>query len=82
MTMYEFNFLEETEKTTLLWAEGVFISDRKEKENAVLLYKLSSFYVELYYHQDANEIQRIRSFTNTGPLEPYLENIDISSLFR
>ncbi|MCW3107656.1 MAG: hypothetical protein JWQ09_2162 [Segetibacter sp.] len=82
MTLYEFNFLEEAEKTAVLWADGVFISHRQEQENGVLLYQVYSFYVELYYRQDINEIQRLRSFSNTGPLEPYLHNIDISSLLR
>ena len=80
MTLYQFNVLTENEKTAIVWNEGHFVGDRKENNFSILLYQVRSFYVELYYSGKENKISRLRSFSSTEQLEPYLGKIDISRL--
>lgn len=77
LTLYQFNLLNEDEKGFVLFKDGVFVGDRMDYHFSVLLYQLYSFYVEVYYQQDLNEIQRLRTFSSTEQLEPYLERIQI-----
>ena len=81
MTLYQFSVLTENEKTAIVWNEGDFVGDRKENNLSILLYQLQSFYVEVFYFGKENKISRLRSFSSTDQLEPYLGKIDISELF-
>ena len=78
MTLYEFNALSEDEKAAVLWSKGDFVTERKENNFNILLYQVQSFYVEVFYSGNENKISRLRSFSSTEQLEPYLNNIDIS----
>ncbi len=82
MTLYEFNLLSENQQTEVVWNEGDFVTDRQENGYSILLYQLYSFYVEIKYFTKANDFLVYRSFSNIDQLEPYLEEIDISSLER
>jgi hypothetical protein len=79
MTIYEFLALDEIEQAEAVWA-GVMIADRIEGEHRLILYQLDSFYIEIWYNMEDNEIQKVRSFENTEQLQPYLSQIDISVL--
>ena len=61
MTLKEFNELEERDQYKEIW-NGVFISDRTEEEFVVMMYKVHSFFVEVYYHPGSNFIEGFRSF--------------------
>ena len=78
--LYQFNVLIESEKTAIVWNEGHFVGDRKENNFSIMLYQVRSFYVELYYSGQENKISKLRSFSSTEQLEPYLRNINISGL--
>ena len=77
MTLYEFNALSEDGKAAVLWSKGDFVIERKENNFSILLYQVQSFYVEVFYSGNENKISRLRSFSSTEQLEPYLTNIDI-----
>jgi hypothetical protein len=79
MTFYLFLALDEIEQAEAVWA-GVMIADRIEGEHRLILYQLDSFYIEIWYNMEDNEIQKVRSFENTEQLQPYLSQIDISVL--
>jgi hypothetical protein len=81
MTLYEFKTLSDFEQAEAVW-NGTFIAHREDGFFRVLLYQIDSFYVEVYYHKTANVILRFRSFTTTRLLEPYLEKINISDIFK
>ena len=81
MTLYESKCLDEMEQMEAIW-NGVHLANRDDAEHKILLYQIDSFYVEVFYHKEYNVIRRIRSFSNTGPLEPYLAQIDLSTTFR
>ncbi len=78
MTLYEFNVLNEDEKTALLWSEGLFVTDKPG--SSILLYQLYDFYVEVFYEGKENKIQRLRSFSSLDQLDAYLNIVDISSV--
>ena len=78
MTLFEFKLLSERKQLDILHAEGAYIGKRKEGELSILLYQLEGFYVEIFYQKHRSQIQNIRSFSSTVPLEPYLTQIDIT----
>ncbi len=80
MTLYQFNAFLDDEKTARIWSEGNFVADTKDKDFSILLYQICSFYVEVYYNGQENSISKLRSFSSTSQLEPYLTNIDISDI--
>ena len=77
MTLYQFNSLDETQQANVLWEYGVHISERPSKYYNLILYQLDGFYVEVWYHPEENSIKRLRSFSSTDQLEPYLSKIKI-----
>jgi hypothetical protein len=80
MTLYEFNALAETAKAEVTWSKGVFLAGREGVNYTAALYQIDSFYIEVIYNSDQNEIVKFRSFLSTVPLEPYLRQIDITPL--
>lgn len=81
MTLYEFNALDEMEQAEALW-ESEFIADRHDEEHNILLYQRDSFYIEVFHHRQLNVIRRIRSFSSTTQLEPYINNINVINLIN
>ena len=81
MTLYEFTALDEMEQRHAI-LNGVHIGERTDKEHWVLLYQLGDFYVEVFYHKANYVIVKYNPFTTSEQLEPYLDEIDISPLFR
>lgn len=77
MTLYEFKSLKEQDQINTVWQRGVHISNRSEKEYKVLLYQIDGFYTEVYYNASTNKIEKLKSFSSTIPLEPYLKQINI-----
>jgi hypothetical protein len=74
ITHYEFLRMSEPEQYEAIW-QGTLLGDRHEGDFWIQCYSLSSFYVEVYYDGQANQIQRIRSFSRLAQLAPYL-NLD------
>jgi hypothetical protein len=73
LTQYDFNGLDEAGQAEAVFTEGMFIDDRDENGLKVQLYRLDSFYVEVFYSQKDNKITRYRSFTSPGQLAPYVK---------
>ena len=65
--------MDEKAKGEAVFSEGMFIDDRDEIGLKVQLYRLDSFYVEVFYDQRKNEITRYRSFKSPGQLAPYVK---------
>ncbi|MFL5742508.1 MAG: hypothetical protein ACJ75B_19955 [Flavisolibacter sp.] len=82
MNFYDFLQLQETEQVEVLWYNGEQIGRRREGEYLILLYQVEGFYVEVFYHSKLREIKRYLSFDCTERLEPYIESIDISPVYR
>ena len=75
-----FQQLSKREQTTTTWEQGVFVAMRKSENLMVLLYQLDTFYVEMYYNHPLVKIEKVRCFSCTDELEPYLSAIDLSDL--
>ena len=80
MTLYEFNQLDEMQQADAVW-NGILIGDRTDNIFNILLYQIDGFYVEVFYQKKRNIIKRIRSFSSTDQLQPYLEKMDLDIKF-
>ena len=80
MTMYQFNCLDDVRQIELLWSAGVLIGARQEGFYKVLLYQIDGFYVEVFYQYFQGKMVKIKTFSQTDQLDPYLKLINISSL--
>lgn len=74
LTLYDFNALTETDKANAVWG-GSYLADRFENELTIQLYAVSSFYVEVFYDPQANQIVGFRAFNTKNLLVPYLAHI-------
>lgn len=85
MSLYEFNLLDNNQlKAEAVWQDGVYIATRTSPlhlDVKILLYQLPKFYVEVFYHEERNEILRLLSFSSVDNLEPYLLSINIDEVF-
>ena len=74
LTLYDFNALTEHEKAEAVW-QGNFLADRQADGLIAQLYSVDSFYVEVFYDQQANNISHFQAFTSRKFLAPYLAQI-------
>ncbi|WP_354432485.1 MULTISPECIES: hypothetical protein [unclassified Mucilaginibacter] len=58
--------------------DGTYIGDRPDGKFFVQLYNLGSFYAEVFYDVENNEINSIRGFKSTKIIEPYLTHIKLN----
>ena len=82
MNMYQFNCLDEVRQIELLWSAGVLVGSRQEGFYKILLYQIDSFYVEVFYQYFQGKMVKVKSFTDTDQLEPYLNAINIAFLLQ
>jgi hypothetical protein len=80
MTLNHFKALSQVTQGELTIEEGVFLADRHTEDFTIILYGIANFYVELYYHNDTNEVGWVKCFNSTAELDPYLLDIDLSNL--
>jgi hypothetical protein len=82
MTLSQFYALNEGEQMENLWDHGVHITEKQDETFRYILYSLFSFFVELKYHMNDNNLVACRAFKSETQLEPYLPDIDISEIVR
>lgn len=82
MNLDEFALLTEDQRISILWREAKIIAQRKEDDYNVFLYQVYSFYIEVWYSCNLMNIYSLKSFSSTEELDPYLEQVDISSLIN
>jgi len=80
MQRFKFNSIEEIEQHRQIWENGVLVAERKNNYYTIYLYQIKSFYIEVYHHSHFNVITKVRRFSNTSLLQPYLQSISIDSL--
>lgn len=76
--LYEFNIMNDDSKAALPWDKGTFIMTSIENPYSINLYSLYDFFAEIWYNDDANLIDKIRTFKSTNALEPYLSKIKLN----
>ena len=82
MDIREFNFMDGMTKTEVIAREGVFLAERNEGCFRISLYQVNDFYVEIYYHKTRYFYICIRSFEEVSEVMPYLDEIDISEIYK
>lgn len=70
MTLHEFIALPEGGQANATW-QGDFLMTRNEIGHTIALYKVDTFYVEVYYNKFTNEIDGFSPFTSKGKLGMY-----------
>jgi hypothetical protein len=81
MDLYEFIALDLNKKADTVWDYATYLTYRPCSTGRVSLYALEDFYIEVYYNQDHNCIEDIRSFKCANCLDPYLYFMDLDDLF-
>lgn len=80
MFFNEFKYQDKQKKKQLLFNHGVYLAQRPFGEFIILLFQIDSFYAEVYFDTEEEQIGYIRTFTSVNDLEPYLQQVDISPL--
>jgi hypothetical protein len=82
MNLEYFENLSCEEQVAVVKESGVLISEREDGIHDMFLFQLYSFYVEMTYNKSDKELWRIGPFDHPVMLRPYLDQIDISTLFQ
>jgi len=82
MTLIYFKHLTKNQKKTTVLRHGSFLCEKSYGLFRTMLYQVDGFYVEVYFTRFSKEVLWFRSFDSTKNLQPYLQQIDISSLFQ
>lgn len=80
MRLSDFNALSLSNQVKTVFNKGAYVADRIEQEFTVVLYKLSRFCVEVYYHEQESEPVGLRAFNCTDKLRPYFEEVKLASI--
>jgi hypothetical protein len=65
-----------------VWQQGRFLAIRSEFSCSVVLYHLESFFAEMWYSPENNQIALVHGFKSRKLLEPYLGTIDLEGLLE
>jgi hypothetical protein len=82
MTLLYFKNLTQKQKKTTVLRHGTFLSEKNYGMFRTMLYGVDGFYVEVYFTPFSRDAAWYRSFDSTKSLQPYLQQIDISSLLQ
>lgn len=77
ITKEDYDKLELNEKAKLLWDKGDFISHIEYYNQKICLYTFENFFVEVYYSDDENKIENIKTTTDEKRIKLYLKNINL-----
>jgi hypothetical protein len=80
MTITDFSLLTTTDKLAVLYKEGVFLAKRRVGSIRVLLYQYQKLYVEIFYREYRQVVDRVRCSEEVDILAPYLKLISIENL--
>ncbi len=82
MTLHRFKALSHAKQRWWILERSNYISQRQTEDFTVFLFQLASFYIEVFFHNDNEEVLQIKSFGSTDGLDPYLEEISLYQLFK
>lgn len=82
MNLFEFNALNEEDKIEATLFNGIFLATYSNRLYKKDLYRIGDIYVEVVYHIGTHDIFNILGFDQEVMLGPYLDQIDLSSLFK
>lgn len=82
MTIDEFMSHSASERASLVLTEGEELMNRIYIYYIIKLFRYSDFFVEIWYAQTSNKIDKILVVDLDDVLHLYEKNIDISDLFK
>jgi len=82
MRLKDFKYQDKETKKQLLLKYGVYLMNRPDGAFILYLFQIDSFYVEVYFDKEEEEIGYIRTFADIEQLAPYLQAIDISEVLQ
>ena len=83
MTRIEFNTLSKSKRSDIVWDWGYIISDRKTESEKIVLFSISSFFVEIAFSLTDEHLTRITGLDKSELHADYLINIsDDNPFFR
>ncbi|MCE3228879.1 MAG: hypothetical protein K0S32_3430 [Bacteroidetes bacterium] len=65
MTLSEFNNLEMSKKSDLVWEWGYFVSARKSGEHNIALFLIGDFFAEVFISISANKTEMINGLSHS-----------------
>jgi hypothetical protein len=80
LVLEDFTNLLAAQQFDLLQNEGVYIGKRKLADKTLVLFQLHSFYVEVWYSQFRKKADQLVVSTDTGILQAYLDQVDVTDL--
>ena len=80
MTLTEFTALDADKQVEIIAHSGVHIAVREHPHHSIRLYQMDTFYAEIFLCKKDNSIWKVGGFDHPILLQPYLKQIDISSL--
>lgn len=81
MTTLQFTTLSKHQQLRTLLLRAACVADRKTEDTQILLFQLDHCYVEVIFNAECDQVLGTRNFDNMDELQPYLEHINLSSVF-
>lgn len=82
ITKEQFASLSLLERAAVVLENGIELIDRIYMSYIIKLYRVGNFYVELWYRQNGNKIDKLDIVEWDEVVHHYMKVIDISDLFR
>ncbi|MBI9033627.1 MAG: hypothetical protein JEZ03_04050 [Bacteroidales bacterium] len=82
MIRQEFDKLTLEKRTHIVFNDGFEVMDRIFLFYQIRLYSLNDFYVEIWYRQIGNKVDKVESLDINDVTHLYGKEIDISGLFK
>lgn len=76
----EYRELTQGQQLNLLHRDGVYVGKRKLANQAVVLFQLYGFYVEVFYKQYRRQIDHTTATTDVNIVQPYIDQINIKDI--
>ena len=80
MKTQEFLTINQVREAQEMVSQGVKVASRRRGFYVIQLYQLQDCYLEVFRHSHFNVIIKIRQFTDTSYLDPYLLSISLEDL--
>jgi hypothetical protein len=71
ITISEFNQLQEAVQHEAIWRHGFIMGKKIEGEYEIILYRVFSFYVEIYYNIKLNFLKKVKTLSTVENLDAY-----------
>ncbi len=82
MTIHQFNLLNEAEKRSVVWTEGVYLAKHTEGDYVYDVYQIDGFYVEISYKTNSRYAKSMITALSDPDDLLFLDEIDVADYLR